>query len=144
MPRAPDLYDFFVSYARGNNAEGWITQCVEELLAEHRRFSGGRELTCFFDTHEIRGFDDWQHRLTDGLSKSRLFLAFISPEYFASEWCRKEWRAWIDTEISKHILAGGAAPLYIVEVPGLLGKNPLGEPRGRAAGRGVMRAPRAA
>lgn len=32
MPRDPDLYDFFVSYARDNNADGWITQFVEELV----------------------------------------------------------------------------------------------------------------
>jgi tetratricopeptide (TPR) repeat protein len=127
MPRDTDQYDFFVSYARADNAGGWITGFVEELLAEHRRFTGGRTLTCFFDKADIRGLDDWQHRIHEALSRSRLFLAFISPRYFASEWCRREWRAWIDTEIAKHILAGGAAPIYIVEVPGLVGRGVLGE-----------------
>jgi hypothetical protein len=27
----------------------------------------------------------------------------------------KEWRAWIDTEIAKHVFSGGAVPVYIVE-----------------------------
>lgn len=38
-----DHYDFFVSYARKDNADGWITNFVEELLAEHRTFTAGRE-----------------------------------------------------------------------------------------------------
>ena len=124
MPRDADQYDFFVSYARADNAQGWISQFIEELLAEHRKFSGGRELTYFFDKHDIRSLDDWQLSLNDGLAKSRLLLAFLSPSYFASEWCRKEWKAWIDTEIAKHILSGGAAPIYFVEVPGFVGKVP--------------------
>ena len=150
MPRDPDQYDFFVSYARQDNrpaapgTPGWISSFVEELLAEHRKFTGGRShkpdapargdrpalagasdlcgrsLTYFFDKDEIRGLDDWQHRIYHALAGSRLFLAFISPSYFASEWCRREWRAWIDTEIAKHILSAGVAPIYIVEVPGLV------------------------
>jgi hypothetical protein len=123
-----DQYDFFVSYARKDNVGGWITAFLEALLAEHRRFSGGRSLVPFFDKSDIRGLDDWRQRIfNDGLAKSRLFLAFISPNYFAREWCRREWRAWIDTEIAKHILSNGAAAIYIVEVPGLRGQGILSE-----------------
>ena len=114
-----DHYDFFVSYSRADNATGWISSFVEELLAEHRRFTGGRELTHFFDKNDIASGADWQHTLNHGIAHSKLFVAFISPNYFASEWCRKEWRAWIDTEIAKHILTAGVRPVYIVEVPGL-------------------------
>lgn len=112
-------YDFFVSYARSDNANGWISNFVEELLAEHRKFTAGRELTYFIDKQEIGAGADWQHTLNHGIAHSRLFVAFISPNYFASEWCRKEWRAWIDAEIAKHILTAGVRPVYIVEVPGL-------------------------
>lgn len=114
-----DHYDFFVSYARSDNANGWISNFVEELLAEHRKFAAGRELTCFIDKNDIGAGADWQHTLNHGIAHSKLFVAFISPNYFASEWCRKEWRAWIDAEIAKHILTAGVRPVYIVEVPGL-------------------------
>jgi tetratricopeptide (TPR) repeat protein len=127
MSRDPDQFDFFVSYARKDNAGGWITRFIEELLSEHRKFTGNefsRALKPFFDKQDILSFDDWQHRIHDALSKSRLFLAFISPSYFASEWCRREWKAWIDTEIAKHILSAGAAPIYFIEVPGFVGKVP--------------------
>ena len=125
MTKDFEQFDFFVSYARKDNASGWITIFIEELLAEHRKFTGHdpiRELKPFFDKQDIRSFDDWQHRILDGLAKSRLFLAFISPNYFASEWCQCEWKGWIDTEIAKHILSAGAAPIYFVEVPGFVGK----------------------
>jgi hypothetical protein len=120
MPQDSDLYDFFVSYARRDNRDGWISDFVHELLAEHRKFSGERKLVPFFDLQDIHSLDDWEHRLHDGLSKSRLFLAFLSPAYFASEWCRREWRTWIDLEIAKHILSAGAAPIHFVEVPGFV------------------------
>lgn len=120
-------YDFFVSYARSDNATGWITRFVEELLAEHKRFSAGHELKPFFDQHAITTGADWQLYLAHGIAHSRLFLAFLSPNYFASEWCRKEWRAWMDAEIAQHILTAGVRPIYIVEVPGLTGKDQLSD-----------------
>jgi len=119
MPRDTDQHDLFVSYSRADDADGWIAAFVAALREEHRRFTGGRDLAVFFDRESIRGLDDWQHRIHHGLAASRLFLAFISPRYFASEWCRREWKAWIDVEIAKHILSEGAAPIYIIEVPGL-------------------------
>ena len=127
MPRDIDRYDFFVSYARADNQPsepgkpGWITAFVDALLEEHGKFAGegSRPLRPFFDKEDIRSLDDWQQRLADGLAGSRLFLAFLSPRYFSSEWCRREWRTWIDLEIARHILSSGVAPIYIVEVPGL-------------------------
>jgi hypothetical protein len=63
--------------------------------------------------------DAWQHRIYESLAASHLFVAFVSPNYFASEWCRREWQTWIDVEIAKHILLSGVASIYIVEVPWL-------------------------
>ncbi len=127
MPDAADHFDFFVSYARGDNATGWLTRFVEELLSEHKSFAAGRELKPFFDQHAITTGADWQLYLAHGVAHSRLFLAFISPSYFTSEWCRKEWRAWIDAEIAQHILTAGVRPIYIVEVPGLTGQGQLSD-----------------
>ena len=111
--------DLFISYARRDNSEGWITRFIEALQEEQRRFTGGREFRVFFDKEDIRSLDDWRHRIQESLAASRLLVAFISPDYFASEWCRREWRTWIDVEIAKHVLSDGAAPVYIVEVPWL-------------------------
>jgi hypothetical protein len=118
MPGDPDRYDFFVSYAGRDNQDGQITDLVDAIVTEHRAFSGGRELTFFFDKTEIHHGHDWQHTLHHGTAESRVFLAFFSPDYFSSEWCCKEWRAWIDTEIAKHIFSDGARPIYFIKVPG--------------------------
>ena len=96
MPHAPERYDFFVSYSHADNTTGWITQFIDALQAEHRAFTGRREFKCFYDKEDIGSLDAWHHRIYDSLAASRLFLAFISPNYFASEWCRREWRTWID------------------------------------------------
>src|ERR1051325_7648329 len=119
MPRETDQYDFFVSYARKDNVNGWINCFIEQLQEEHRKYSGGREFRVFFDKTEIRSLDDWRHRIYESVAASRLLVAFISPAYLVSEWCRREWRTWIDVEIAKHVLSDGAAPIYIVEVPWL-------------------------
>jgi hypothetical protein len=120
MPPDADGYDLFVSYAREDNRDGWISRFVERLLAEHQRVTGGRPpLKPFFDTSDIRSLDDWRLRIHDALAQSRLLLAFVSPTYFTRPWCRREWRTWIDHEIAQHILSSGVAPIHIVEVPGL-------------------------
>ena len=119
MASNSDEYDLFVSYARLDDAADWITSFVARLQEEHRKYSGGREFRIFFDTSAIRSLDDWQHRIYGGLAASRLLLAFISPAYLASKWCREEWRTWIDVEIAKHVLSEGAAAIYIIEAPWL-------------------------
>ena len=113
---SPDAseHDLFASYARDDNRNGRITAFVEALQAEHAAFTHNdatRKLKMFFDTKAIGGFDDWQMRIHDGPAKSRLLLAFLSPNYFASAWCRREWRTWIDTEITKYILSAGGTHL---------------------------------
>ncbi len=121
-------YDFFVSYANADNREGWIDNFVAALLEEHRQFTGGRKLTYFLDRNDIHGLSHWHAEIFNkGLTRARFFLAFLSPNYFASEVCRREWKAWIEQEISLHILADGAAPIYFVEVPGFVSKPMLSE-----------------
>jgi tetratricopeptide (TPR) repeat protein len=117
MPHDSRPYDFFVSYARRDNSRGWVTSFVEAILEEYKTF-GKPAPTYFFDTGEIHPGQDWRDRILRGVADSRVFLAFISPHYLASEWCRREWSAWMDAEIAAHVLADDAIPLYIVDVPG--------------------------
>ncbi len=121
-------YDFFVSYARVDNQHGYIKAFVDGIVAEHQRFTGGRTLNYFFDTSDIPNFASWELEIFQKhLVKARLFLAFLSPAYFASDICRREWRAWIDREIAIHVLGDGAAPIYFIEVPGMYSKPMLSE-----------------
>ena len=119
-------WDLFISYARDDNLSDWITHFIDALVNQHAKFAN-RTLKVFFDKNSIQSLDDWRIKILDGINRSHVFLAFVSPKYFASEWCRKEWKAWIDHEIAAHTLSNTAAPIYIVEVPGLTGKSPLSE-----------------
>ena len=52
---------------------------VGKSTAEHRKFTGGRTLTHFFDTSDIPNFASWETEIFQKhLVKSRLFLAFLS------------------------------------------------------------------
>ena len=58
MPRDPDLYDFFVSYARSDNRRD-RQQFIHASLNEHRQFTGRSELT-FFDKERIPNLSYWE------------------------------------------------------------------------------------
>ncbi|MGH9966989.1 MAG: tetratricopeptide repeat protein [Pyrinomonadaceae bacterium] len=116
-------YDLFISYSRKDNLPaadgrpGWLDAFVAELGREHRRFSTV-ELNVFFDKSEIRVMDDWKLRILAALRQSKLLLAFLSPNYFASPYCRWEWEEYVRHESSRAVSDNGIAPIYFVEVPG--------------------------
>ena len=110
-------YDLFISYARKDNEGGWVTAFVEALLESHRRFSG-RELEVFFDKEAIHTMQDWRWRIAEGLRDSWLMLAFLSPNYEASEYCREEWDTYTRHELDRFVVGEGIAPVYTVEIPG--------------------------
>lgn len=111
-------HDLFISYAHADNENGWIDDFVASLKEEYKKLSD-LDLHVFFDKESIKNGDDWQHRIASNVASSTQFVIFMSPNYFKSEWCRREWRKWIDTEIANHLLNQGVAPIQIVPVQGL-------------------------
>src|SRR5437870_3703894 len=117
-------YDIFISYARLDNTParigvpGWISAFHSELARMHRE-NGRPGDTIFFDTDKIRNGEDWELRIKSGLRDSCLMLAFVSPNYFASEWCRKEWEFYVQHESARAVGRDGIHPIYFVEVPDL-------------------------
>src|SRR5208337_2985511 len=113
-------YDLFLSYSRRDNGQGRITALKERLEADHRAFvgAGGAELRVFFDREEIRGMDDWRHRILGALRESRLLLVCLSPAYLESEYCAWEFIEYLNHEFARALLGVGVAPVYFVDVPG--------------------------
>ena len=72
----PMDYDLFISYARQDNQQGRITELKQQFEADYRAFTG-TELRCFFDLEDIKGMDDWRHRLLAGLALSAITLVFL-------------------------------------------------------------------
>ena len=52
--------------------------------------TNGDELRVFFDTDDIKGMDDWEHHILNGIRSTRLLLVFLSPNYLESEYCHWE------------------------------------------------------
>jgi hypothetical protein len=121
VSETPDCnaFDVFISYAHVDNRaeyEGWVERLVTAIQEEHRRFTP-LPLKVFLDLEDIRTMDDWEHRILTGLRHSRLMLAVLSPAYFQSRYCRKEWEAYCEHEVDRAMGGEGIAPIYIVKTP---------------------------
>ncbi|MGC8493457.1 MAG: tetratricopeptide repeat protein, partial [Syntrophobacteraceae bacterium] len=114
--------DLFISYSREDNKTGRITQLVERIKADFEIFAG-RPLDPFFDRDDIKGMDDWRHRILHGLRESRLLLACLSPSYLKSEYCEWEFNEYLKNELGQAYFGDGIAPVYFIEVPGWEGKG---------------------
>ncbi len=113
-------YHLFLSYSRRDNlapvnaeGQGWVTAFAAELKRRHLEYSG-RELEVFLDTESIEEGVDWRRRLGAGLRESRLFLAFLSPNYITSKNCLWEWEEYLRREHSSARGDDGLLPIYFV------------------------------
>jgi hypothetical protein len=111
-------YDIFISYARQDNQQGRVTELKQQLEADYRAFTG-TELRCFFDLEDIKGMDDWRHRLLASLRQSQLLLLVLSPGYLDSEYFAWELVEYLKYEHFRTVQGRGVAPIYFVEIPGL-------------------------
>ena len=117
-------HHLFLSYSRRDNipnsagGEGWVTAFYRRLQAQHREYAG-RELSIFFDTEEIEHGSNWQARIGQGLRTSRLFIAFLSPNYMRSVNCRWEWEEYLRREHSLARGEDGIRTIFFEIVPGI-------------------------
>ncbi|MCO6456985.1 MAG: toll/interleukin-1 receptor domain-containing protein, partial [Pirellulaceae bacterium] len=111
----PRPYELFISYSRRDNVpSGWVTEFVAQLKQRHAQYSG-RELNPFFDQLSIDEGSDWRRRLGAGLRQSRLFLAFLSPNYITSRNCLWEWDEYLRREHSAARGDDGLTPVFFVQ-----------------------------
>jgi tetratricopeptide (TPR) repeat protein len=116
-PSRPGRYDLFISYAHADDTEGTVTALVEEIKARQRRIDG-QPMRIFFDREAIRDMNDWEMRIRTGLRESRVMIAMLSPAYFESTYCRKEWEWFADHETERAMTGEAIAPIYTIKVPG--------------------------
>jgi len=109
-------YDLFLSYSRGDNAQGRITELLRHIQVDFQKHAQ-RALRVFFDQEEIRGMEDWRLRILQGLRDSHLLLACLSPGYLASQNCKWEFNEYLKHEIGRAGGSHGVVPVYLVEVP---------------------------
>src|SRR5262249_50649478 len=64
-----------------------------------------------------RSMDAWEARILVGLRQSKMMVAVLSPNYFKSDYCRKEWEIYVETELAHALPGEGITPIYVVRHP---------------------------
>lgn len=111
-------YDLFISYSRKDNLTDRVTELKEKIEADYLIFAN-EELKCFFDKDEIKGMEEWKHRLLQGLKDSHLLLLILSPNYLESQYCEWEIVEYLKYEYARATQGEGVAQIYFMEIPGL-------------------------
>jgi L-asparaginase len=91
------MADIFISYAKKDNRgigpseEEPIKQIVMDLQTVYAQQTGRKELMVFFDEDSLEPGVKWEQTIAKELESSLLMISFLSPSFFNSEWCGKEW-----------------------------------------------------
>jgi len=92
------VHDVFVSYASADRHRDPPVERVVRVLGEALTRRLGRQPRIFFDQAEIKPGDVWPDRLRDAAASSSVMVACLSPAYFESDWCHREWSAFVTRE----------------------------------------------
>jgi hypothetical protein len=100
-------YDIFLSYARTDNRENdrYVEKLAQTLRSIYRAQTG-RELRIFLDLDEIRTAEIWERRIRLALRRSAIMISVLSPAYFNSAWCGREWDAFTRMSQERSITYG--------------------------------------
>ncbi|HRI35473.1 MAG TPA: toll/interleukin-1 receptor domain-containing protein, partial [Saprospiraceae bacterium] len=83
-------YDVYISshYSDINNT--WISEHFLPLFTTYLAEDIARQPKIFIDRIEIRAGDMWDLTIKNGLARSKILIAFITPQYFHSIWSVSE------------------------------------------------------
>lgn len=108
---------FFLSYARsrfrpddGTDGDRWVTKFYRDLSSDVGIISGAPN-PGFMDRQIPTGMQ-WPENVAEALASCRVFIALLSPAYFSSEYCGKEWAAFVARARSQQ--TGLDRPLAII------------------------------
>lgn len=114
MAYAPEFeYDIFISYSHDDNYHagdkpGWVDEFHAELKSGLVNLFGYDEIKIWRD-EELGGQTVFDSRIEEVIKGSALFFALTSPNYFKSDYCRKELNYFIkQAKESKYGLVVGA------------------------------------
>jgi L-asparaginase len=96
-----ERYDLFVSY--GHHDLNWVESFIDDLKQEYSDLYA-RDLTVFLDRDDIQASDIWDSAIRRAMERSSALICFLSPRYFSSEYCRKEWEYFYRGSTSKGLI----------------------------------------
>jgi FxsC-like protein len=111
---------FFLSYARRRGPRVLVKRFYDDLCAELRqelrRLHKGNAVPFdrpFLDVQSIQLGQDWNAALGEALGHCRTMLALYTPDYFRSDFCGREWKAFEDRQRSHREVTGVDAKALI-------------------------------
>jgi hypothetical protein len=105
----------FLSYVHDDDHRGRITEFRKELSREIG-MQLGVEFPIFQDRDDIAWGQNWEKRLTGALAEVTFLVPIITPAFFNSPWCRKEFGIFLERErkLGRDDLI---LPVYYVDAP---------------------------
>jgi len=83
-------YDLYVSFHHGGVLNEWVRTFVDNLV-DWLALELPRPPQVFFDTKDLVPGEPWNVQIEDAIKRSKLLLAILTPAYFASAFCTREW-----------------------------------------------------
>lgn len=90
-------YDIFISYKRNPEADQWIKEHFEPLLAHSVELELGYPPKIFRDNRLAEG-GSWPVDLGRALGSSKVLVSLWTKTYFHSEWCVREMATMLERE----------------------------------------------
>ncbi len=86
-------YQIFISYAWESDTDKNNKNVLKfvELLERGLNSVSAKKIKCFTDKKDLIPGDDVTQVIMENLKNSQLMIPLISPPYFTSSWCQKEW-----------------------------------------------------
>jgi len=63
------------------------------------------KIAVFKDESEIKCGSDWENLILNSLLQSRIMVPILSPSYFMSEWCRKEFQVFYYRQLKQGFMS---------------------------------------
>ena len=85
------LHDIFLSYSREDPVLEWVRYYFKRELERWLKETMAEEPQIFRDEESLKTGTSWPLALQEGLRRSKVVVAVLSPSYFRSPWCCAEW-----------------------------------------------------
>lgn len=109
-------HDVYVSAARTDDASGMVSAVVRTLQAWHLEQTA-QPLAVHWDPRPVESATDWTVRCRPELERSRLLLAFLTPDYFACPYCQADWEAFVACEQARKLKGRSLVAAYAITYP---------------------------
>ncbi len=107
----------FLSYAHFDDAhENGKIRTFAERLSGEIQLQWGEEFPIFIDRNDLKWGQEWKARIDQSLNGVTFLITILTPGYFKSEWCRKEFYRFVEREKSLD-RTDLILPVYYVRCP---------------------------